>query len=97
MVGTITSVEESHLEHGLLADCRKCPVALAMLDGAYDNPVVDYSKISYFKFENNLDNEITKNMTKELRRLVENIDMKMNIKPFKIIERKDNFSVYKGE
>lgn len=93
MVGTITSVQESHFQYGFIGDCTKCPIALAMLSAGYPYPIVDYHNICY---SNDYD-EITKPMTKELKRKVDAIDSKKGVKPFKIIERKDNFSVYKGE
>ncbi|MXV74897.1 hypothetical protein F4Z99_11530 [Candidatus Poribacteria bacterium] len=92
-VGTITKIEDQDFLHGSVSDCRRCPVALALNRNGYHGAVVTHDIIAYYKDRE----EISKPITKGVRRKIESIDNQNQINPFMIIEREDRFSLYKGK
>ena len=90
----ITEIKANDFLKGFAYDCRQCPVALGLIRNNYVSPSVDSQRISYFNKSNK---EVTKSITKGLSRKINSIDNQRPIKPFKIIERENRFSIYKNK
>ena len=94
----ITRVTERCYQFGIIDDCQVCPIALALIYNGYDSVEVHNQSIDYLIYAIPTERKSTsKKITKELQKRIASIDAKTSkLKPFKIIEKNNSFSIYRG-
>lgn len=96
MKNKITYITTKHLKSGKKKNSQFCPIALALQDNNYDRPVVITDNISYdYIDEDSIRQMNIKDTSSKLRDVINLLDQYLPLKPFRIIETKDQFQFLK--